>query len=63
MMGDVSIEDRDIHDVSNVMSTAHRQERVLRLDVGIWFEQNNRSVGYGKQCVLAWSCVEKGIAV
>ena len=25
--GDVSIEDREIHDESNVMSTAHRQER------------------------------------
>ena len=36
-----------------------QQKKIYRFDVHAWFEGNNRSVGYGKQCLLVWSCVEE----
>ena len=51
--------DRKIHGESNVWSTAQRQKKIYRFDIYAWLELNHRSVGYGKQCSLLWSCVEE----
>ena len=47
-----------IHDESNVWSAAQRQKKIYGFDVHSGFEGNYGSVDYGKQCLLAWSCVE-----
>ena len=36
-----------------------RQKKIYVFDVDAGFEGNHRSVGYGKQCSLVWSCVEE----
>ena len=36
-----------------------RQKNIYRFDVHAGFEGNCRSIGYGKQCSLVWSCVEE----
>ena len=36
-----------------------RQEKIYRFDVHAGLEVNYGSVGYGKQCLLIWSCVEE----
>ena len=41
------------------MSTAQRQKKIYRFDVHVGFEGNYGSVGYGKMCLLVWSCVEE----
>ena len=41
---------RKIHGESNVWSAAQRQKKIYRFDVHAGFEENYRSVGYGKQC-------------
>ena len=51
--------DRDMHGESNVWSTAQKLKMIYRFDVHVGFEGNHRSVGYGKQCSLVWSCVEE----
>ena len=40
-------------------STAQGWIKIDRFDVD--FESNHRSVGYGEQCLLLWSRLEKGI--
>ena len=40
-------------------SVAQRQKKIHGFDVHAGFEVNHRSVNYGKQCSLAWSCVEE----
>ena len=35
------------------------RKKIYRLDVHAGFECHNRSVVYGKQCSLVWSCVEE----
>ena len=52
------MKDRKIHGDSNVWSAAQRK-KILRFDAHAGFEGNHRSVGYGKQCSLVWSCVEE----
>ena len=42
------------------MKYSSKIEKIYRLDVLVEFEGNHRSVGYGKQCSLVWSCVEDG---
>ena len=53
------MKDRKVHCESNVWSTAQRLKKICRFDVHAGFECNYRSVGYGKQCSLVWSCVEE----
>ena len=31
---------------------------IFEFDVHAWFEGCHRKVGYDKQCLLIWSCVE-----
>ena len=50
---------REIYGENNVCSAAERYIS-YGLDATVWFELNNISVGYSKQCVLVWSCVEEG---
>ena len=33
--------------------------RSTHFDVHVGFERNHRSIGYGKQCSMVWSCVEE----
>ena len=53
------MKDLMIHGESNVWSAAQRQQKIYGFDVHARFEVRNRSVGYGKQCSLAWSCIEE----
>ena len=53
------MKDRKIHGESNVWGTALRYKKIYGFHVHAGFEGNNRSVGNGKQCLLAWLCVEK----
>ena len=48
----------EIDGESNVWSTAQRQKKIYGFGVHAGFEGNYRSVDYGKQCLLVWSCVE-----
>ena len=50
---------RNIHGESNVWSTVQRHKHIYRFDVHAGFEGKYRSVGYGNQCFLVWSCVEE----
>ena len=50
---------REIHGESNMWSTAQRWKRIYGFGVNIVFELKYRSVGYGKQCSLVWSCVDE----
>ena len=51
------VKGREIQGENNVYSTSQRKE--LRSDPDAGIEQNHRSVGYGKQCLLVWACVEE----
>ena len=48
---------RKFHGESNVWSTAQIKRSMDLVLVG--FQRNHRSVGYCKQCLLVWSCVEE----
>ena len=50
--------DRKIHGGSNVWSGAQGGKKIYGFDVHAGFEGNHRSVAYGKQCLLVWSCVK-----
>ena len=52
--------DRENHGESNVWSTSQIQKQIYGFDVHVWFEWNNGSDGYGKQCSLVWACVDEG---
>ena len=52
------MKDRMIHGESNVWSTSQRQKRIYGFDIHVGFELNYGSVGYGKQCSLAWLCAK-----
>ena len=41
------------------MECSSKIEKVLRIDAHAGFEGNHRLAGYGKQCLLVSSCVEK----
>ena len=41
------------------MEYSSKTEKIYGFDVHVGFELNHRSVGYGKQCSLVWSCVEE----
>ena len=41
------------------MEHSSKTKKIYGLDVHAGFEGNNKSVGYGKQCSLVWSCVEE----
>ena len=47
------MKDRKIHGESNMWNAAQKQKMFYGLDVHAEFEGNPRSVGYGKQCLLA----------
>ena len=47
--------DRNIH----VRAMCGVQVKADKFDVRAGFEVNYLSVGYGKQCLLAWPCVEE----
>ena len=51
--------DRKIHGKSNVWSTAQWHKKIYGFDVHVGLKWNHRSVGHGKQCLLALSCVEE----
>ena len=44
------------------MWSAEGQKKSYGLDAGDGFEWKNRSVGYGKQRVLVWPCIEGKMA-
>ena len=44
--------------VCHVWSAAQKTEKDQQIYVHAGFDQT-RSVGYGKQCLLVWSCVEE----
>ena len=48
----------EIHGESNVWNTAQIYTKFYIFDVHAGIECNHRSVGYGKQCSLVWSCLE-----
>ena len=41
------------------MEYTSKTEKIYGFDVHAGFEGNHRSVGYGKQCLLVWPCVEE----
>ena len=51
---------KKIYGERNVWSAVQRLKKDLQTRAAhAGFEGNNRSVGYGKQCSLVWSCVEE----
>ena len=46
-----------IHGGSNMWSAAQRQKKIYCFYVHFGLEVKYRPVGYGKQCLLLWSCV------
>ena len=41
------------------MEYSSKIEKIYRFDVHVGFERNHGTVGYGRQCLLVWSCVEE----
>ena len=55
----MQLKHRKINGESIVLSAAQRQKQIYGFDLGVGFEENHGSVGYGKQCSSVWPCVEE----